>query len=156
MASVSEQKGPLMKGGLLAESVKKDQGSSEQKEKKSSKEIEDYEKEKLAKYKRNIGKKFLAVQTVHPPEFFESPNDLKKKIKLKEKEEFQVMEVVQNQSGTMNFYKVRLEGGKIGYLGADGNNLEIRTKDGSLIPSPQRLGSGPEPSENRLLGPSTS
>jgi len=140
MASVDEQKGPSMKGGLLAESVKKDQGSSEQKEKKSSKAIEDYEKEKLAKYKRNIGKRFLAVQTVHSPEFFESPNDLKKKIKLKEKEEFQVMEVVQNQSGTMNFYKVRLEGGKIGYLGADGNNLEIRTKDGSLIPITPKVG----------------
>jgi hypothetical protein len=140
MASVGEQKGPPMKGGLLAESVKKDQGSSEQKEKKSSKEIEDYEKEKLAKYKRNLGKRFLAVQTVHPPEFFESPNDLKKKIKLKEKEEFQVMEVVQNQSGTMNFYKVKLEGGKIGYLGADGNNLEIRTKDGSLIAITPKVG----------------
>ena len=129
-----------MKEGLLAESVEKDQGSSVQKEKKSSKEIEDYEREKLAKYKRNIGKRFLAVQTVRPPEFFESPNDLKKKIKLKEKEEFQVMEVVQNQSGTMNFYKVRLEGGKIGYLGADGNNLAIRTKDGSLIPITPKAG----------------
>jgi hypothetical protein len=140
MASVGEQKGPSMKKGLLAESVTKDQGSSEPKEKKSSKAIEDYEKEKLAKYKRNIGKRFLAVQTVRPPEFFESPNDLKKKIKFKEKEEFQVMEVVQNQSGTMNFYKVRLEGGKIGYLGADGNNLEIRTKDGSLIPVTPKVG----------------
>ena len=140
MASVGGQKGPAMKGGLLAESVKKDQGSPEQQEKKSLKAIEDYEKEKVAKYKRNVGKRFLAVQTVHPPEFFESPNDLKKKIKLKEKEEFQVMEVVQNQSGTMNFYKVRLEGGKIGYLGADGNNLEIRAKDGSLIPITPKAG----------------
>jgi hypothetical protein len=140
MASAGEQKGPPTTGGLLAESVKKDQGSSEQKEKKSSKAIEDYEKEKLAKYKRNIGRRFLAVQTVRPPEFFESPNDLKKKIKLKEKEEFQVMEVVQNQSGTMNFYKVRLEGGRIGYLGADGSNLEIRTKDGSLIPVTPKVG----------------
>jgi hypothetical protein len=139
VASVDEQKGPSFKGGLLAESVKKDQGSFEQKEKKSTKAIEDYEKEKQAKYKRNIGKRFLAVQAVHPAEFFESPNDLKKKIKLKEKEEFQVMEVVQNRSGTMNFYKVRLEGGKIGYLGADGSNLEIRTKDGSLIPITPKL-----------------
>lgn len=140
MASVGEQKGTSYKGGLLAEAVKKDQGSSAQKEKKTAKAIEDYEKEKLAKYKRNIGKKFLAVQTVRPPEFFESPNDLKKKIKVKEKEEFQVMEVVQNQSKTMNFYKVRLEGGKIGYLGADGNNLEIRAKDGSLIPVTPKVG----------------
>jgi hypothetical protein len=134
MASVGEQKVPSFKEGLLAESAKKDQGLSEQKEKKSKKAIEAYEKEKLAKYKRNIGRRFLAVRTVRPPEFFASPNDLKKKIKLKEKEEFQVMAVVQNQSGTMNFYKVRLEEGKIGYLGADGNSLEIRTKDGSLIP----------------------
>jgi len=140
MASVDEQKSPSFKGGLLAESVKKDQASSEQKGTKSTKGIEDYEKEKLAKYKRNIGKRFLAVRTVRPPEFYESPNDLKKKIKVKEKEEFQVMEVVQNQSGTMNFYKVRLEEGKIGYLGADGNNLEIRTKDGSLIPITPKVG----------------
>ena len=140
MASVDGQKSPSYKGGLLAESVKKDQGSSEQKEKKPAKAIEDYEKEKLAKYKRNIGKRFLAVRTARPPEFFESPNDLKKKIKAKEKEEFQVMGVVQNQSGTMNFYKVRLEGGTIGYLGADGNNLEIRTKDGSLIPITPKVG----------------
>jgi hypothetical protein len=139
MASVDEQSGPSFKGGLVAEPVKKDQGSSVQKEKKSTKAIEDYEREKLAKYKRNIGKRFLAVRTVHPPEFYESPNDLKKKIKLKEKEEFQVMEVVQNKSGTMNFYKVRLEGRKIGYLGADGNNLEIRIKDGSLIPLTPKL-----------------
>jgi hypothetical protein len=140
MASVSEQKGPSMKADLLAESVKKDPGSSEQREKKSSKAIEDYEKEKLAKYKRNIGKRFLAVRTAHPPEFFESPDNLKNKIKFKEKEEFQVMEVVQNQSGTMNFYKVRLEGGKVGYLGADGNNLEMRITDGSLIPITPKVG----------------
>jgi hypothetical protein len=140
MASVEEQKSLLFKGDLLAQSVKKDEGSSEQKEKKSMKAIEDYEKEKLAKYKRNIGKRFLAVPTARPPEFFESPNDLKKKIKLKEKEEFQVTEVVQNQSGTMNFYKVKLEGGKIGYLGADGNNLEIKTKEGSLIPVTPKVG----------------
>ena len=133
-ASVDEQKAPSFKGVLLAESPKKGQESPEQKETKSKKAIEDYEKEKLAKYKRNIGRRFLAVQTAHPTEFFESPENLKKKIKVKEKEEFQVIDVVQNKSGTMNFYKVKLEGGKTGYLGADGNNLEIRTKDGSLIP----------------------
>jgi hypothetical protein len=140
MASMDGQKGPSFKGGLLAQSVKQDQGSSGQKETKSTKAIEDYEKGKRAKYKRNIGKRFLAVRTVRPPEFYESPNDLNKKIKVKEKEEFQVVEVVQNQSGTMNFYKVRLEGGKIGYLGADGNNLEIRIKDGSLIPITAKVG----------------
>lgn len=140
MASVDGQKGSPYQGILLAESAKKSQGSPEQKETKSTKSIEDYEKEKLAKYKRNIGKRFLAVRTTHPPEFFESPDNLKQKIKVKEKEEFQVIDVVQNKSGTMNFYKVRLEGGKTGYLGADGNNLEIRTKDGSLIPITTKAG----------------
>jgi len=143
LASVNGQKSPSFKEGLLAEPVKEGQGSSEPQEKKSSKAIEDYEKEKLAKYKWNIGKRFLAAKTVRPPEFFASPDDLKKKIKIKEKEEFRVMEVVQNKSGTMNFYKVRLEGGKIGYLGADGNNLEIRTKDGSIIPITPKLGKRP-------------
>lgn len=144
VASVKEQSAPSSKGvTLLGESGKKVEGLSEGKETKSPKAIEDYEKEKLAKYKRNIGKRFLAVRTVRPPEFFESPNDLKRKIKVKEKEEFQVMEVVQNQSGTMNFYKVKLEAGKIGYLGADGNNLEIRIKDGSIIPITPRLGKRP-------------
>lgn len=134
MASANEQKSPSSRGTLLAQALKKEPPPPDQKDPKSKKAIEDYEKERLARYKRNIGKKFLAVRTARPPEFYESPNDLTKKIKVKEKEEFQVMEVVQNQSGTMNFYKVRLEGGKIGYLGADGSNLEIRTKDGSLIP----------------------
>jgi len=139
IASVDEPKGSSFKGGLLAESVSKEQATPDPKDPKSKKAIEDYEKEKLARYKRNIGKRFLAVRTIRPPEFYESPNDLKKKIKIKEKEEFQVMEVVQNESGTMNFYKVRLEGGKVGYLGADGNNLEIRIKDGSIdFSNPER------------------
>jgi hypothetical protein len=140
IASLNEQKSPSSQGTLLAQSMKKEQPSPDQKDPKSKKAIEDYEMEKLARYKRNIGKRFLAVRTARPPEFHESPDDLKKKIKVKEKEEFQVMEVVQNQLGTMNFYKVRLEGGKIGYLGADGNNLEIRTKDGSLIPITRKVG----------------
>jgi hypothetical protein len=91
MASVDEQKGPSSKGGLLAESVKKDQASSEQKETKSPKAIEDYEKEKLAKYKRNIGKRFLAVRTARPPEFYDSPENLGKKIGAREKEEFLIV-----------------------------------------------------------------
>ncbi|MGQ9646303.1 MAG: hypothetical protein ACUVWO_07185 [Thermodesulfobacteriota bacterium] len=140
LASVDGRESPSIKEGLLAGSVKEGQGAPEPQEKKSSKAIEDYEKEKLAKYQRNIGKRFLAVQTVRPPVFFESPDDLKRKIKVREKEEFRVIEVVQNQSGTMNFYKVKLESGKIGYLGADGNNLEIRVKDGSLIPITPKVG----------------
>jgi hypothetical protein len=154
-ASVDEPKGSSFKGGLLAESVNKEQAAPDQKDLKSKKAIEDYEKEKLARYKRSIGKRFLAVRTVRPPEFYESPNDLKKKIKIKEKEEFQVMEVVQNQSGTMNFYKVRLEGGKIGYLGADGNNLELRIKDGSIMTATKRLGKKkpPKPDQSRVKAP---
>jgi hypothetical protein len=140
-AQISERKVAASSENIVV-LAKSDQKSSSQKtsEGGTGKAIENYEKEKLAKYKRNIGKRFLAVRTARPPEFFESPNDLKKKIKTKEKEEFQVIGVVQNQSGTMNFYKVRLEGGKIGYLGADGNNLEIRTKDGSLIRITPKVG----------------
>jgi hypothetical protein len=40
----------------------------------------------------------------------------------------------------MNFYKVRLESGKTGYLGADGSNLELRLKDGSIMTLTKRLG----------------
>jgi len=146
MASIDGQKGETLKEDLLAESVEKGEGSSEQKDPKSTKAIEDFEKQKLVKYKRNIGKKFLAVRTPRPPEFYESPDDLKKKIPIKEKEEIQIVAVVQNQRGTMNFYKVKMEGGKTGYLSADGNNLEIRTKDGSLLPVTAKLGKKVRPS----------
>jgi hypothetical protein len=96
--------------------------------------------------KKHIGKRFMAVRTVRPPEFYESPDNLRKKIVIKEKEEFFIMDVVQNQLGTMNFYKVRLESGKIGYLSADGSNLEIRIKDGSIIPITKRVGKKKLPS----------
>jgi hypothetical protein len=51
----------------------------------------------------------------------------------REKEGFVITEVVQNHSGTMNFYRVKFDSGEIGYLSADGNNLEIEIKKGSLI-----------------------
>jgi hypothetical protein len=51
----------------------------------------------------------------------------------REKEAFVIREVVQNRLGTMNFYQVKFDSGEIGYLGADGNNLEIKVKEGSLI-----------------------
>lgn len=105
----------------------------------SIKAVEEYEKEKLARMKRNIGKQFMAVKTVHPPVFYESPDNLRKQIAIREKEEFYIMDVVQNQPGTMNFYKVKFESGKIGYLGADGSNLEIRVKDGSIMPVTKRV-----------------
>jgi hypothetical protein len=101
--------------------------------------IEEYEKEKLAKMKKNIGRRLLTVKKINPAEFYESPDDLERKLKVKrEKEGFVIMEVVQNQLGTMNFYQVKFDTGQIGYLSADGNYLEIKTKEGSLISVPRR------------------
>ena len=135
----------LGEGSLFSEntglaSAKSNQKSAPEGEPKDEpiKAIEKYEKEKLAKYKRHIGKRFMAIRTARPPEFYESPDDVRKKVSTKEKEEFLVMDVVQNRSGTMNFYKVRLESGKTGYLGADGSNLELRIKDGSIMPMPKK------------------
>ena len=103
--------------------------------------IEDYEQEKLAKFKQNIGRRLLTVKKINPAEFYESPDDLERKLNIKrEKEGFVIMEVVQNQSGTMNFYQVKFDTGQIGYLSADGNYLQIKIKEGSLI-SVSRRGS---------------
>ena len=96
--------------------------------------IEEYEKEKLAKLKKNIGRRLLAVRTINPAVFYESPDDLGRKLNIKrEKEGFMIMEVVQNQLGTMNFYQVKFDTDQIGYLSADGNYLQIKIKEGSLI-----------------------
>jgi hypothetical protein len=101
--------------------------------------IEEYEKEKLAKFKRNIGQRLMFVRTNNPAIFYESPDNLERKLRVKrEKEGFVIVEVVQNQLGTMNFYKVKFDSGEIGYLGADGNQLEIKIKEGSLLPVPKR------------------
>lgn len=120
----------------------KDEESSSPKEdsiKGSPPGIEEYEKEKLAKMRKNIGRRLLTVKTVNPAEFYESPDDLERKLKIKrEKEGFVIMEVVQNQSGTMNFYRVKFDTGQIGYLSADGNYLEIKIKEGGLISAPKR------------------
>ena len=111
--------------------------------------IEEYEKEKLAKMKRNIGRRFLTVKKINPAEFYESPDDLERKLSIKrEKEGFVIMEVVQNQSGTMNFYQVKFDTGQIGYLSADGSYLEIKIKEGSLISVPRR-GSGKKKSSSQ-------
>ena len=105
--------------------------------------IEEYEKEKLAKMKQNIGKRLTTAPTPNPAEFYESPDDLDKKVRVKrEKEGFVIEKVVQNRSGTMNFYQVKFDSGEIGYLGADGNNLEIRIKEGSLISVPKTASRG--------------
>jgi len=96
--------------------------------------IEEYEREKLAKLKRNIGTRFLTVPTIDPALFYESPDDLERKLTVrKEKETFVIMEVVQNRLGTMNFYRVKFDSGEVGYLAADGSNLEIEIKKGNLI-----------------------
>ena len=101
--------------------------------------IEKYEKEKLAKLKGNVGRRYLSVKKINPAEFYESPDDLEKKLMIKrEKEGFVITEVVQNHSGTMNFYQVKFDTGQVGYLSADGNYLEIRIKEGSLISVPKR------------------
>ncbi len=96
--------------------------------------IEEYERQKLAKLKRNVGKRFMTVPTINPATFYESPDDLERRLRVKEeKEVFVIMKVVQNRLGTMNFYRVKFDSGEVGYLGADGNNLEIEIKKGSLI-----------------------
>ena len=100
--------------------------------------IEEYEREKLAKLKRNIGRQLMTVPTINPTTFYESPDDLERKLRVKrEKETFVIVEVVQNRLGTMNFYRVKFDSGEVGYLGADGNNFEIEIKKGSLISLPK-------------------
>ena len=96
--------------------------------------IEEYEKGKIAKMKRNIGRRLMFVRTNNPAEFYESPDDLEKKLKIKrEKEGFVILEVDQNRLGTMNFYQVKFDTGQVGYLNADGNYLELKIKEGGLI-----------------------
>ena len=131
----------------------KNEGPSDSREDQSedsSLSVQDYEKEKLAGLKRNIGRRLLTVQTLHPAEFYESPEDLGRKVRVKkEKEGFVIVEVVQNQLGTMNFYQVKFDTGQTGYLSADGKYLEIKVKEGSLISVPRSArirGSGSNPS----------
>ena len=101
--------------------------------------IEEYEREKLARLKRNIGRRLLTDRTIKPAEFYESPDELHRTLKIKrEKEGFVITEVVQNKSGTMNFYKVTLDTGQTGYLSADGNYLELKIKERSLLSVPKR------------------
>ena len=98
-----------------------------------------YEKEKLAKLKGDIGRRYLTVKKINTEEFYESPDDLEKKLMIKrEKEGFVITGVVQNHSGTMNFYQVKFDTGQVGYLSADGIYLEIKIKEGSLISVPKR------------------
>jgi hypothetical protein len=97
--------------------------------------IEEYEKEKLAKFKRNIGRRYLVVRKVRPVEFHKDPEDTQRTFTVpKEKEGFLITEVIQNHSGSMYFYRVVFDSGQTGYLMADGNYLELKTLEGSLIP----------------------
>lgn len=101
--------------------------------------VEDYEKEKLAKLKKNVGRRLITAPTVNPAEFYESPDDLEKRVRVKrEKEGLIIEKVVQNRLGTMNFYQVKFDSGETAYLSADGNNLEIKIKEGSLLSVPSR------------------
>ena len=121
--------------------VKNGEGSSpgEDSKENSLPGIEKYEKGKLAKLKRNIGRRYLTVKKINPAEFYESPDDLEKKLVIKEeKEGFVITKLVQNHSGTMNFYQVEFDTGQVGYLSADGIYLDIKIKEGSLIPVRKR------------------
>jgi hypothetical protein len=121
--------------------AKNEEGSSPGEDSKESslQGVEKYEKEKLAKLKRNIGRRYLTVKKINSAEFYESPDDLEKRLIIKgEKEGFVITEVVQNHSGTMNFYQVKFDTGQVGYLSADGIYLEIKIKEGSLISDAKR------------------
>ncbi len=103
--------------------------------------IEAYEQEKLAKFKRNIGRRYLLIRTARPVQFYRSPEDSGKTFTLqKEKEGFQITEVVQNESRTISFYGVIFDSGQTGYLMADGNELELRILEGTIIPLTQKAG----------------
>lgn len=99
------------------------------------KAIEEYEREKLARWRRNIGRRYLVLKTVRPVQFLKNPEDTDKGFSIpKEKEAFLVIEVIQNGSKTMNFYHVVFDSGETGYLSADGNYLEIKIADRSILP----------------------
>lgn len=73
---------------------KNDEGSSAKEGLKQvpSSAIEEYEKEKLAELKRNIGRRLLTVKTINPVEFYESTDHLEKKLRIsREKEGFVIM-----------------------------------------------------------------
>ena len=121
--------------------VKNEEGASTGVDSKGAppKAVEDYEKEKLAKLKKNIGRRLITASTINPAEFYESLDDPEKRVRVKrEKEGLIIEKVVQNQLGTMYFYQVKFDSGETAYLGADGNNLEIKIKEGSLISVPSR------------------
>jgi len=121
---------------------------SEYSEEGPPKAVQEYEEQKLAKLKRNIGRRLITDRKIKPAEFYESPDDLERKLRIKkEKEGFVIMEVVQNRSGTMNFYQVKFDTGQTGYLSADGNYLAIKIKEKSLLPVSRRAAKKSGPSK---------
>jgi hypothetical protein len=131
--------------GPLPLFAKNDEGASTKEDSKviPPKGIEDYEKEKLAKLRRNVGRRLMTAPGNNPAVFYESPDDLERRVRVKrEKEGLIIEKVVQNRLGTMNFYRVKFDSGETGYLGADGNNLEIKIKEGSLISVPRKTKAG--------------
>ncbi|MCJ7804092.1 MAG: hypothetical protein MUP18_05795, partial [Desulfobacterales bacterium] len=69
---------PYFSENSLTLLVKNGEGASSKEDSKEGppSAIEEYEKEKLAKMKRNIGRRLLTVRTINPAEFYESPGDL--------------------------------------------------------------------------------
>jgi hypothetical protein len=121
--------------------AKNEEGSSPAEDSKESSlpGFEKYEKEKLARLRGNIGRRYLTVKKINPAEVYKSPDDLEKKVTIEgEKEGFVITAVVQNHLKTMNFYQVEFDTGQVGYLSADGNYLEIKVKEGSLISVPKK------------------
>jgi hypothetical protein len=97
--------------------------------------IEEYEKQKLNRLKRNIGRKFLVPRTVKPVTFYEKPESSSGKISYKEKEGIVITNVVENSSGMKYFYQVKFDSGKIGFMNADPYVLDILVREGNLIPT---------------------
>lgn len=94
--------------------------------------IEKFEKEKLERMRKNVGKWFIIVKPDAALEFFDDPRSARKKIRVKEKETFLVLEVLQNDAGDMNFYKTKMDSGRIVYLSADALYLELKVREGSI------------------------
>ncbi len=125
--------------GLVWLSKNEKRGVAEEVRSERDQVIETYEREKLAKFKRNIGRRYLLIRTARPVQFYKSPEDSGKTFTLqKEKEGFQITEVVQNESKTISFYGVIFDSGQAGYLMADGNELELRILEGTIIPLTKR------------------
>jgi len=97
--------------------------------------IEEYEKQKLNRLKRNIGRKFLVPRAARPATFYEKPESSSGRISYKEKEGIVITNVVGNSLGTLYFYQVKFDSGKIGYLSADAYVLDILVREGNLIPA---------------------